>query len=75
MTNTSVEIERLSHRRAELWANPLKAAPGEVARIAKRIADLYETRRIERAQDRGLSRAEIVRRARVETELERLIAN
>ncbi len=46
----------------------------EVDRITARLADLYEQKRHEAAQSFG-SRSEIVRRARVESELERLMAD
>lgn len=68
------EIHRLSDRRQAVWFGSL-GETAEVARIAVRLADLYERKRFERAQaETGTRRAEIVRRARVESELERLMS-
>lgn len=64
------EIEHFSMRRQQAWAS---GNTDEVARITSRLADLYEERRRQRAQDGYRDRAEIIRRARVESELERMI--
>ena len=70
------EIERLSRRRQGLW---LSVAPSdgshEVKRIASRLADLYEQKRHEAAQSTSVRRTEIVKRARVESELERMMSD
>ena len=69
------EIERLSRSRQALW---FEATPGcgfEVDRLSSRLADLYEQKRHEVAQATGARRSEIVRRARVESELERLMSD
>lgn len=72
MSVTDAEIERLSRRRQEIW-NGARSDAGEVARIARSLAGLYEEKRREGASDAG-SPAEIAKRARVEAELERLMA-
>lgn len=68
------EIERLSQRRQALWAGASETAPTEAARLAVKIADLYEELRLERAQygTGGRTRDQIHKQARVESELERL---
>lgn len=65
------DIEALSRRRQELWATGEN--PAEVASITKKLEALYEDRRITEAQSTaGRSRKEIVKQARIESELERL---
>jgi hypothetical protein len=72
--DVQAQIDELSRRRQDLWAGDGDDA-AEVGRIGRRLADLYEAKRISSAQDTGgRSRAEIVRQARVESELERLIS-
>jgi len=66
-------IDSLTRRRQELWASG-DAEPGELSRLAHRIDDLYAQRRIERASHVSGSREEISRRARIEVELERMMA-
>ena len=66
-------IDSLTHRRQELWSAG-GGEPGEVTRLAHRIDDLYAQRRIERASHVSGSREEISRRARIEVELERMMA-
>lgn len=73
MQDVSAEIERLTAERQALWC-----AGGdhgtEIARISSRLADLYEQKRQQAAQAAsGRKRSEIVLRARVESELERLM--
>lgn len=63
------EIEALAKRRQELWHGD-GGNPGEADKIGQRIGDLYEEKR---ALQAGTDREAIVRRARVETELERLM--
>lgn len=65
------EIERLSERRQELWTTGEKSE--EVEKITSKLNELYEERRITSARERAGDRAEITRRAKVETELERLM--
>lgn len=73
MTDADAEIHRLSARRQEIWRGA-SDEPGEAQRIAKQLADLYEERRFTQARSVGSrSNTEIVRQARVESELERLI--
>lgn len=68
-----VAIDRVSARRSELWAN--NGDPGEIVVLGRELVNLYEEKRHHVARDRsGRSRAEIVRQARVESELERLIS-
>lgn len=67
------EIDRLSRRRQALWAGAPADSPAEVSRITTRLADLYEQKRHDHARTSSRRRAEIVRRARVEWELERLV--
>lgn len=67
------EIARLNARRSAIWAGA-ENAPGEAARIGKKLADLYDERRSVRAQQTsGRRRPDIVKHARVESELERLM--
>ena len=67
------EIERLSRRRQALWAGGEPDSGAEVSRIAARLADIYEQKRHDQARTSSVRRVEIVRRARVEWELERLV--
>lgn len=67
------EIERLSARRQELWADDTRDTTSETSTIAAKLEELYETKRIEQAKARVGNREKITRRARVETELERLM--
>jgi urease gamma subunit len=67
-------IHELSARRQEIWSGA-KPEPGEVERITKELNELYRERRAGKTvAEMGASRAEIVKRARVESELERLIS-
>ena len=67
-------IHELSQRRQEIWSGA-PAEPGEAARITAELEELYRERRAEKTFTAiGRSRAEIVRRSRVESELERLIS-
>jgi hypothetical protein len=74
VTDIDAEIHRLSARRQEIWGGS-PDTPGEAQRLAKQLADLYEERRFTQARSvvGSSSNVEIVRRARVESELERLI--
>jgi len=65
-------IDRLSRRRQELWASG--DAKNEVAAISRQLAEAYEDVRQQRARRHGADRAAIVKTARVESELERLIS-
>ena len=71
----SDEIHRLATRRQDIWFGRAPGESGEVSRLTLQLADLYEERRSEDARFRSGERAEIVRRARVETELERLMTS
>lgn len=66
------EIERLSRRRQEIWAGA-PSEPGEIKKISDLLAALYEERRTENGQP-NRTRADVIRRARVESELERLMS-
>ena len=66
-------IERLVAERKEHWTSGC-SEPGAVAALTKKIDDLYEQRRIERASIGAGSREAIVRRARIEVELERMMS-
>lgn len=69
------EIEALSRQRQRIWFSCEPYRGVEVERITSRLAGLYEQKRHERAQTRArASRSDIVRRARVESELERLMS-
>lgn len=71
--NASEEIELLAARRQEIWAGA-PAEDGEVAGIVLRLADLHEERRILRAKETsGKGRSEIVRSAKLDAEIERLM--
>ena len=65
------QIEQLSVERQQLWREG--DPTGRAKEIAKRLTDLYEEKRIEATRQRGVApTAEIVKRARIEAELERL---
>lgn len=67
------EIEELSARRQEIWSQG-GGEEGEIDRITARLADLHEGRRIGRAKEQsGKGRSEIVRSAKLDAELERLM--
>lgn len=73
MRDISAEIHEVSQQRQACWANG--ADPIETGRLARKLADLYEEKRILHAQERtGKTKSEIIRQARVESELERLIS-
>ncbi len=70
----SEQIDQLARRRQYLLAN--ESGSDEIARIGKELDALYEDLRIERARDAsGLTRSEIVRRARLDVEIERLMSS
>lgn len=74
MTTIADQIHDLSRRRTAIWCGGVEN-PVEVDRITKQLADLYDIKRSEIAQRRGYgTRADIVRRARIESEIERLIS-
>ena len=68
----SAEIERLARRRQEVWSGAPETGPQEVKEITARLAELTERRRVVDAQERAGDRGTIARRAKVESELERL---
>lgn len=73
--SAQVEIDRLAERRQEIWCSGDGEA-AEVVRITARLSDLYDQKRHERtAAFTGARRTEIVRQARVESELERLMSD
>jgi hypothetical protein len=72
-SNVDAEIARLSERRSALWSGAVEGFSGEAAKIAKQLEDLYERKRTAKATEGHRPRQEIVRRARVESELERLM--
>lgn len=67
----SSQIENVSRERQEAWRSGDAVS---VARLTRKLADLYEDRRIERARRSRGSHEEIVRKARIEVELERLMS-
>jgi hypothetical protein len=75
ITDIHTEIEQLSEQRQELWhrlSDGLDlSAQAEIKQIDARLAELWETLRIEKARLRFGEREEIVRRARAEERLER----
>ena len=71
MATVDQQIEDLSRRRQELWATG-GGDPGEVEKLSAQLAALYEERRLDRRETKA-TRDEVVRRARIESELERLI--
>ena len=73
MTDYTKQIEQLSEERQRLWHEG--GQPEAVAAITKRINDAYEARRIERATARFGDATTIIKRARIETELERLMSS
>lgn len=71
---TERRIHELAKRRQEIWAGAA-SEPGEVKRLTTELEELYRERRAAATQAAvGRTRSEIVRRARVESELERLIS-
>lgn len=74
MPDTLSEIHKLSARRQAIWDGASETVPLETQRIAAKLSDLYEDLRMERAQQGSpkRTRESILRRARVESELERL---
>jgi len=69
------EIAAVSERRAQLWRDR-GSDPAEVDRCTQLLKDLYAQRRDERAHsERGLDTLLILRRARIEAELERLMSD
>lgn len=72
----SSEIERLSRRRHGLYcAGSGPASVGEVESLTRRLYDLFAERREERAQTSPEQRRFTIKRARVEAELEALMAH
>ena len=82
LTEIKLELDRATARRSELWTKPGHerdgAAAAELARLNRRIPELWEELRIVRTRVRFGSPDLIVRRAevdkRLERELERRIA-
>ena len=68
------EIERLSRSRQEIWSGLRIGEPGEIKSISDQLAKLYEERRLDAGENPGRSRTDVIRRARVESELERLMS-
>lgn len=67
------EIEKLAERRQAIWAGA-ETVEGEITRIGTRLAELHEERRIARAKETsGKGRSEIVRSAKLDAEIERLM--
>ena len=75
LADIRLEIERATERRSELWHalaeqhDPRLAA--ELARLNKRLEELWEEQRIARARLRFGDRERIVARARAEERLSR----
>ena len=69
------EIERISEERQELWQQLSggldPAVKEEIAELDARLAELWQTLRMEKARLRFGEREDIVRRARAEERLER----
>jgi hypothetical protein len=68
LAQIEAEIERLVERRHAIWCGA-PSEPGEVARIAKALAVLYDDRRRAGAPDPATLRI----RARVDAEIEQLV--
>lgn len=66
------EIGQLAERRQKIWQGLIPGEKGEVERISARLAELFAARRSVDAPT-AAERVKIVQRARVESELERLI--
>ena len=74
MSKIDDRIHAVSRKRQEIWAGA-PSEPGEVERLSKELTDLYRERRASKTRaEVGVTRDEIVKRARVESELERLIS-
>jgi len=70
--STAQQIEEAARTRQRAWLQrPADAV--EAAHQTRLLDDLFEERRMERARSRYGDRDQIVRRARVEVELERLV--
>jgi len=65
-------IHELSKRRQQIWCEG-GMRPADVQRITAELADLFHDRRVERAQEAHGSRKDIIRHARIEHELEKLM--
>jgi len=69
------EIERISEERQELWQQLSvgldPAVKEEIGELDARLAELWQTLRMEKARLRFGEREDIVRRARAEERLER----
>lgn len=69
------EIDRLTHRRAELWhtlsGGRDPQAVDELKALEAKLAELWDAHRAERARLRFGEREHIVKRARAEERLER----
>jgi hypothetical protein len=69
------EIERISEERQELWQQLSGGldpdVKEEIAELDARLAELWQTLRMEKARLRFGEREDIVRRARAEERLER----
>ena len=69
-TTLSSRIDRLSRERQALWA---AGEGGRAARVSRDLEDLYAQRRAARAREQHGSKTDVVRRAKAEAELEKLI--
>ena len=74
MKTTTDQINECSSQRQAIWQSG-EENPAEVERLTKRLVDLFEEKRSDLAKFRGqTSRSDIIRRARIESEIERLIS-
>jgi len=64
------DIQRLSAERQRLWKEG-----GDVSRVTKSLTEAYAARRTERARDQHGDPGTIIKRARIESELERLMSS
>jgi hypothetical protein len=71
MSRTLDRIQKAAQKRQASWLNGCD--PFEIAQLTKKLEELYEQHRLERARDRHGDRFQIVKRARVERELEKLM--
>ena len=71
MFDVDTRIHEVTQKRQDAWSHG--GDPAEVSRLSQELDFLYEERRIQRASIHG-SRSEIVRRARIEVELERMMS-
>lgn len=70
-TGVDEEIEFLTELRRRIWAGEAEGRPED---ITEKLAELFDQRRRARAEQLHGNPSEIIRRARIEAELERMMS-